>query len=111
MPRKKYSDKLSRVVNGLEICTPGCATSKSPHSVNCKCWCEGAGHGMLYQAGLTAIDRARLKADMLSMLQAEVIKVKTRFRVSRLLLENRQKEGRRTSVRDYPVRKVRKQAS
>lgn len=97
MAKRKMN--LARVSRGLEICTPGCASSKNPHSINCKCPCQGLGHGVLYQAGLSDTDRARLRADVLGLLSSEMDRAKARFSAAPILHDARLAAGK--LVRDW----------
>lgn len=92
---------LDKIASGEVICTPGCASSRTPHSLDCKCFCRGVGHGMLYQAGLTDIDRARLRADAVGRLEYEVTRVKARFTVAPKLADLREKAGKAVRTFTY----------
>jgi hypothetical protein len=54
---------------------------------------------MLYQAGLSDLDRARLRADAVGRLEYEVTRVKARFAVAPKLADIREKAGK--AVREW----------
>jgi len=101
MAQKKRKFTVTKVAKGLEICTPGCASSKKPYSIDCRCSCNGAGHGVLYQAGLSDVDRARVRADVLGVLEGEVALVRARYASAPKLADVRLKAGKKVREWDY----------